>query len=334
MMMHLCEMGKNLVAEFSDFSELRPEDLFLLAANSILAIRIKNFVDTKSSQDAVAAFLKKAEGIQGSCKRVIGQPFSETKGDAEAKRSYFEKASEVSKDLHDAFPLRCPLDSLISLMRQKVKARGGAQVMKSRDGKEFSPGLVQVLNGDVLGHQKMLERELDIGDLPSDCAGASQIDAYLYVDVPLVGGELILWKRSLDADEYDRLRGGSDGISLPVLGLPKVVLKPKRGELILFNAGSLHATRGLPPTIHTEASESDIDSICDALSEKSKDEEMETLEESSNTPERERDNDSRDVSPTDEKTFKRRPPELGNCVTVSTSILFRQAANKLLLFYS
>uniref|UniRef100_A0A0G4HTD3 Uncharacterized protein n=1 Tax=Chromera velia CCMP2878 TaxID=1169474 RepID=A0A0G4HTD3_9ALVE len=262
-MIHLCEMGLRRVRYLYSRDELMAQDFIDIASGIIEAVVVRNFVEDKICLQASERLVDIAErtpetsGTPG-VKRLLGQCFSDTKGNHRARSFYVEYAiAEHARIQHIFAPYTCPPDSLIALLSEKFPS--GASLISTKDGRKLSSGIVQQLNGDVLGHENKLERDANPEDFPEDFYGASQIAGHVYVDVPLVGGELILWKKSLDQQTYDSMRGDSHGISFPSIGLPEVVLKPQRGDLILFNSRNLHATRGVPTLPKVEEVEEDED---------------------------------------------------------------------------
>uniref|UniRef100_A0A0G4GFY6 Uncharacterized protein n=1 Tax=Chromera velia CCMP2878 TaxID=1169474 RepID=A0A0G4GFY6_9ALVE len=348
MMMHLCEMGTRLVVTFKDRSELTPQLykklLSEIESGKYSVIVIRKFVEEKVCQEWKVELERLAESTQDSgeaprVKVLLGQRFSETKGKPEGKEAYFENTRKHAASLQQFF------QPVISFMDKTFP--GGAKMMEFGEGKRFSPGLARQLIGDVDGHENKLERDFDQGDIPEDFHGASQIAAYVCVEAPLVGGEMIFSNRSLDTETYERMKGDSHGISLPALGLPDVVLKPQRGDLILFNSRNLHATRGVPivekpQPVAEERSEDESESDVEILSEdpavllrgheitdrgnkKVIGEESTTL-----SPKTNGNVFSPGASPL---RAVRDPPPLGNLIVLSSFMLLR-GAEKPLLFWS
>jgi hypothetical protein len=71
---------------------------------------------------------------------------------------------------------------------------------------------------------------------------AGQLTAIVYLSLPVRGGQLAIWNLSLSHEEYERQRvPNSYGLRRETLPDPDVVLEPEQGELILFNAGLVHA---------------------------------------------------------------------------------------------
>ncbi len=69
----------------------------------------------------------------------------------------------------------------------------------------------------------------------------SQFGINVYVDVPEVGGELAMWMAEISDQQFLQMRGEKYAIPLELLDKPDFLVKPKNGDLILFNARKLHA---------------------------------------------------------------------------------------------
>ena len=78
-------------------------------------------------------------------------------------------------------------------------------------------------------------------DTPEAASLISQFGVNVYVDVPEVGGELAMWNTEISDEEFLEQRGDDYAIPLEQLGAHDFSVKPKVGDLILFNARKLHA---------------------------------------------------------------------------------------------
>lgn len=59
--------------------------------------------------------------------------------------------------------------------------------------------------------------------------------------MPNTGGDLLLWHKKLSPTEFDSMRSDSYGICPDMLGTPDIVVKPKVGQLIIFNSRKMHS---------------------------------------------------------------------------------------------
>lgn len=103
-------------------------------------------------------------------------------------------------------------------------------------------GLVRVFNkgsGTEI-HQDKLDWDLKAID-GGETQVMSQLAVNIYLDMPKQGGQVRLWRESLNKKEYDYLRN-KDSYGVDELKLPKpdFVFRPKAGDLWLFRASELH----------------------------------------------------------------------------------------------
>lgn len=69
----------------------------------------------------------------------------------------------------------------------------------------------------------------------------AQFAANIYFQVPDEGGELLMWHRNMSTEEFDERRKGQYGIEIIDLPPPDVVVKPGRGDLLIFDSRKIHA---------------------------------------------------------------------------------------------
>ncbi|MCH9626727.1 MAG: L-gamma-glutamyl-L-propargylglycine hydroxylase [Chlamydiales bacterium] len=167
----------------------------------------------------------------------IGKAYFETTAGKDTKQEYYEKAeSSIELARHLFTPELSPLDRLRLELDERWPT--GASLLNLGDGQMFC-GLLRVLSGPVLAHEDKLER--DHGPIPNSLNYVGQLAANVYLRTPKSGGELHTWNRSLETEEYDRLRGDSYGISPERFGPPSATITPECGDLIFFNPRNLHA---------------------------------------------------------------------------------------------
>ncbi len=71
-----------------------------------------------------------------------------------------------------------------------------------------------------------------------------QLALVVYLRVPRLGGELVLWSLRPDRRLYDSLRLPDNyGLNQSVLPAPIATIKPVEGELIIFNTQKVHCVR-------------------------------------------------------------------------------------------
>ncbi|MCL1126593.1 2OG-Fe(II) oxygenase [Shewanella surugensis] len=113
--------------------------------------------------------------------------------------------------------------------------------LESFHGKKMFVGLSRVVEPEVtfLAHHDIVEK-----DVPNNYSAKSiqmQLAANVHIQVPDIGGELLLWHKDITANDFDSIRGDSYGIPPNNLGDPDIVVKPKAGQLIIFNSRKMHS---------------------------------------------------------------------------------------------
>lgn len=154
----------------------------------------------------------------------------------DSMRSYYALVEESKSLTRQVFsPYVSPLDKF----RRELDKRWppGSSSLNLGVGEMFS-GLLRILTGEVLAHEDKLER--DHGVLPEQLGYIAQFAINTYIKTPESGGDLRLWDRSLDDEQYDAMRGATYGIAHDELGPPDACIVPQAGDLIIFNSRKLH----------------------------------------------------------------------------------------------
>jgi 2OG-Fe(II) oxygenase superfamily len=173
----------------------------------------------------------------------VGQAYFETIDDPEKREVYYANAATWIRALRDlCAPFACPMDTL-RLQLQETWPAGAT--LETIDNRPMFVGLARVFENGAGAHphQDVLAR-----DAPAGCARArtlrAQLAANVYLKPAASGGELEIWLRKPTNGEYETLRmPGSYGVDRTLIGEPDLVLTPRTGDLILFNAHNLHAVR-------------------------------------------------------------------------------------------
>lgn len=206
-----------------------------------LVLRIPGFVPEGACQ-ALSAGAQRVgyhDYINAPTVGRIGMSFYETSSDAELRELYFRTAIDNIRILRNAcspyaFPidtLRCELDDIWP---------AGAQ-LQSMGGRKMFVGLSRNMRpgAPLLAHHDIFAR------LASDSAEAlsllRQIAGNVYIGMPEKGGELLMWHNEISDAEFLERRGERYGLPVESLGAPDLVIAPRTGECILFNARKLHA---------------------------------------------------------------------------------------------
>ncbi len=227
--------------------QLDAEDLYLLATKKVAAIRVSNYypealcnkITSKILSENKAGRFAKAEHVQR-----IGMPHFDIV-DANSFNLYHEVALQNIKNLREIYtPYLSPIDKFRLEMDEAWPA--GAKV-ESLYGKKCFVGLCRIIQG-VTG--STLEPHIDrLSRDSSDSYAAhsleSQLAANIYVATPDVGGEVELWLKEPELEEYERelKKTQSYHVDRKILGEPDAVVKPKIGDLLLFNSRCFHGVR-------------------------------------------------------------------------------------------
>lgn len=169
----------------------------------------------------------------------IGMSFFETGGKRELMEHFYKTALPNIHVFRDACApyaspidvLRCALDEIWPL---------GAN-LQSVSGRKMFVGLSRNMRPGtpLLAHHDIFARLAP--DDPEAHDLIRQMAANIYVDVPEEGGELIMWRNEISDAEFLERRGDKYGMFLEDLGPPDIVVKPERGDFIIFNARKMHA---------------------------------------------------------------------------------------------
>lgn len=224
---------------------LNESDLQNIFSGKILAIRIPNYYSEELCRISLKNLLdNKIEHYENAPS--IGRKgiaFYETEDIPEKIEHYYNMAKLNIDQIREAFhPHLSPLDKF-RLELQEAWTHG-ANIENIHDRKMFV-GLCRLLepNIDFLPHQDFFH--LDSPNNLHAKSLKSQIAVNIYLEIDNnEGGEINLWSFGFNDQDYPKmLDEGSYGMSFNKLPPPALTIKPRIGELILFNARHLHAVR-------------------------------------------------------------------------------------------
>ncbi len=236
----LQETGLDYVIK-TDRKHLNLEHLQLLAQNKIRIIQVSGFT-SKVACDIIAkgaVELGYKPYINVEKVRRIGMAYYETEHQADLIDEYFKVARHIQEDFRQAFePVGSPLDTLRCLLDEIWPHGANLQTLF---GKKMFVGLSRMVEPDTtfLAHHDIFAD--DAPGMTESESVISQFGANVYIQMPQLGGELLMWHKNMSIAEFDAKRNGEYGLRIDDLPPPDVVLKPQAGDLLIFDAHKLHA---------------------------------------------------------------------------------------------
>jgi len=172
----------------------------------------------------------------------IGFTIFETENKPEFLSHYFQHALTYAERIRQlCHPYQNPMDTLHILLDEHWPA--GANLESCSHGK-MTPSIIRMLEADFAeglpAHQDVLTR-----DMPAESKFnqiQAQAAANIYLSVPKEGGELLVWDKNPDFNEYLALKEARhDFIDTSKLQQEPFAMKPQEGELIIFRSDHIHA---------------------------------------------------------------------------------------------
>lgn len=172
----------------------------------------------------------------------IGQSFFLGYESPEIKERYWANAVRLAQDIRRLCePYLTPIDKLRVQLDELWPA--GA-MLASIEGRKMYAGVVRVIKqgGSSEPHQDTLPWH--VRDCPVAQSFVGQLSANTYLSMPSQGGELQLWRLTLDEEQSAQLETkGSYGLKGDALPPPDYEILPENGELILINTRRVHAVK-------------------------------------------------------------------------------------------
>lgn len=234
------EKGLDYVIQ-TNRQNLRLEHLKSLARNEIRIIHVMSFTSEYAceiiSQGAVELGYKAYTNVEKV--RRIGMAYYETEHKSDLVEQYFDIARKTQEDFRQAFePIGSPLDTL-RCMLDEIWPQGAH--LQTLFGKKMFVGLSRMVepNTTFLAHHDIFRD--DAPETIESESIISQFGANIYIQMPEVGGELLMWHKNMTTAEFDLKRNAEYGINIDALPCPDIVVKPKTGDLLIFDSHKLHA---------------------------------------------------------------------------------------------
>ncbi|GAA2304999.1 hypothetical protein GCM10009853_072570 [Glycomyces scopariae] len=215
-----------------------------LAAEKIAAIRIPAFLSSQEQQDLLERLLE-AEFESYGAERVYPQVmrFGIAVSDYNEHGTLSDRYWEALDSKGDITTrLRLPYDPF-QLCRDRIGARIPFPVeIGTQRGRKFAPGVFREPNNGFQVHFDDARREFS-SDLVDEHLIA-QFAFNLYLSVPAVGGETVIWRHHwAPEDEVHRLPN-SYGYAESVVALAECLeVRPNAGDVLLLNPRFFHAVR-------------------------------------------------------------------------------------------
>ena len=226
---------------FNYSSDLTADSLSCLFTGQSDVLIHENFIDNSTCKLLAEKIFDAGYEHYSNAKSIgrIGMALYETENDSKKLEQYYDSAI---KNINYMREILSPYTSPIDLLRCKLEEewKFGAELERFH-GKSMFVGLSRVLEPDVyfLAHHDIVQK--DVKENEKSDSIVAQITANIYLQMPESGGEIEIWHNNMSISEFDKTRQKKYGIDPTLLGEPDIVVKPKVGDLILFNSKKLHA---------------------------------------------------------------------------------------------
>ncbi|CDG96850.1 Prolyl 4-hydroxylase, alpha subunit [Xenorhabdus bovienii str. puntauvense] len=224
-------------------NDLNQKHIVVLCQGDILGIRIAEFASKEAIHRAENFLFNHVERDElGHAKEFtrLGIAYAEIKSE-QVRVEYHQHARQNIQRVRDVFgELASPMDRLRVLLDDLWSQ--GASLLNVAGEKCFV-GVCRYLTPGI-----DLEPHIDnlTWTLPAHVSWQLQyqLSANIYLQVPDEGGELEIWKKQPNEEEYQHLQGERHyGISRTDISSPDLVIKPVARDLIIINPRFIHAVR-------------------------------------------------------------------------------------------
>jgi hypothetical protein len=220
----------------------------LILAKSISCIIIENLF-TKEYCTNLINIISKQKRSHDRLKGVfiVGNTFYQAFQGGNMADEYFSSSNDFAIWLRKCSSGLSPLDVVMGLFSM-INEKGVSKAYLS-DKREMPQGIFRMYpadyNPEILPHQDVLQWYID-DSVAQNLLG--QIGWNIYLDIPSSGGELVLYDKHLDKEEYDSLSKGDYGIPWDKVEYRNIFVSPRIGDLILIDSTRLHAIKKVSGT--------------------------------------------------------------------------------------
>jgi hypothetical protein len=230
-------------------SSLTSDDLVAVVEGSVPAIVVEDYLSAERVRLALKSLLTRDFSDYGGSERDtdlqrLGVARAEFLGGNGGKGAYFDAAVKATEELRGTFH-ECG-DLVESLLGSLVRTWPGPVDVAAEPDQErhYSVGLV-----------RLVKRALPHVDWPPADGGGwlveqaeAQLAFNVFIRVQDTGGEVIVYRRPWTPDLEDHRTPGSYSYEHSALeGVDRVKLKPKAGDLVIFNSRNVHEVLPVDP---------------------------------------------------------------------------------------
>lgn len=225
-----------------------------LIRGEVLALRgrVLDPSEARAAADRVEALQLRPYDVEPAF-RYLGSPLFESTTES-ARGRYLQDAERVSRAIRYATSPSCPLDVLLSTIRDAWPE--GLRTLRI-GGRNATIGIIRTLNQGAEVSAHIDDPVADSGFHPDLLSIQCTLSALIYLDMPRDGGELRLWPRRLGPGEERAARRADSAYALDesLVGPPALTIRPEPGEFLIFCASKPHAVtafeRGRRVTVST-----------------------------------------------------------------------------------
>jgi hypothetical protein len=225
---------------------LSSDALRKLTAGQLLAVHVPAYHAPEVCEELAERILKQSDGAYRRIYESNVRAFTETNGDAEARRLYLNASASVMAEIrHLCHPLASPVDRLRCELDELWPA--GARLLRV-GGSALVFGMARVWRGGAEAHPHLDVLRLSAPDVNHAPTFTEQLGVNIYLRVPDNdsgnAGMLELWNLGLaDGDVIGESTWGTYGYQRKDLPPPEVRIQPKAGDLVMLRTTRVHAVQ-------------------------------------------------------------------------------------------